>query len=84
MSERGPDPIRDTEEILRAIESGYPPALGTSDIAEELDVERRTADKYLRRLNDEGLVATDKIGKVRAWWLTDKANQVLYKDSSDQ
>jgi Mn-dependent DtxR family transcriptional regulator len=76
--------MRENEEVLRAIDEAYPPALGTTDISEEIGVERRTAENYLKSLEDEGLVATDKIGRVRAWWLTDTGKRALYCESDSE
>jgi DNA-binding MarR family transcriptional regulator len=73
----GPDREATDERILRAIRDAYAPAVGTSEIAEELDVQRQTADRHLRSIADEGFVNTKKIGRVRVWWLSDKGRKLL-------
>lgn len=71
----GPNPQLDDEDVLRAVRDIYGPAVGTSEVADELDVVTRTADKYLRRLADDGLILTRKVGQVRLWWLSPKGRQ---------
>jgi len=73
----GPDREVTDEQFLSAVLQAYSPAVGTSDVAERVGVERQTADKYLRSLADEGLVNTRMIGQVRVWWLSDKGRKVL-------
>jgi len=73
----GPDREATDERILRAIRDAYAPAVGTSEIADELGVERQTADRHLRDLSEEGYVNTKKIGRVRVWWLADKGRKHL-------
>lgn len=77
MPKPGPDREATDERILRAIRDAYPPALGTSDIADELDVQRQTVDKHLRELVDRGLVNTDMVGQSRIWWLSDAGKREL-------
>lgn len=81
-----PGPSRDVEdeEVLRAISDAYPPVLGTSDVAERIGVRRQTADKYLRRLWEEGDVESRLIGQVRVWWLTDQGKKRLDPGSNDE
>jgi predicted transcriptional regulator len=77
----GPDPSISDEEVLRAIRDLYGPAVGTSEVANRLDVVTQTADKYLRRLHEEGLINTRKIGRVRVWWLSDDGEKQLTNHS---
>lgn len=67
----GPDPTVSDEEILRAIILAYPPALGTSDIAEEIGISRQATDRHLGRLEEEGLLESKKVGPSTIWWTTD-------------
>lgn len=67
----GPDRTASDEAILKAIHQIYGPAVGTSEIAEEVGVARQTADKHLRDMADRGLVNTRMVGQVRVWWLSD-------------
>jgi Mn-dependent DtxR family transcriptional regulator len=73
----GPDPQHGDLEVLRAVSDTYGPAVGTSEVAEHLDVKTQTAAKYLNRLSDAGLVHTRKIGRVRVWWLSDRGQREL-------
>jgi len=73
----GPDREATDERILRAIRDAYPPAVGTSDIADELGVSRQAVDRHLRELVDKGYVNTSKIGRSRAWWLSDEGRKKL-------
>jgi len=73
----GPDREATDERILRVIRDAYAPAVGTSEIAEELDVERQTVDKHLRNLSEDGYVNTKMIGQVRVWWLSDAGRKLL-------
>lgn len=77
----GPDREATDERILKAIRDAYPPAVGTSDIAEEIGVSRQTVDRHLRDLVEEGYVNTSKIGRVRAWWLSDEGRKILAEQS---
>lgn len=73
----GPDREATDERILQAIRDAYAPAVGTSEIAEELNVERQTVDRHLRNLAEDGYVNTKKIGQVRVWWLADEGRKRL-------
>jgi predicted transcriptional regulator len=77
MAKPGPERVATTEKLLMAIRDAYPPALGTSDIAESLGVKRQTVDKHLRSIAEEGLVDTDMVGQSRIWWLTDDGRKWL-------
>lgn len=80
VTKRGPPPEGDKADYLRAIRDAYPPALGTSDVADKIGVSRQTADRHLRNLVEEGLLATDMVGTVRVWWLTDDGRAFLDPD----
>lgn len=70
--ERGRFAPKYTEgEVLAAVRK-YEPA-ATSEIADELGIKRPSADYRLRQLEDEGKVASKKIGASLAWTLTTEA-----------
>ena len=71
----GPERKVSDGELLVAIRNQYGPAAGTSEVADRVGVQRQTADKYLRDLEDRGLVNTRKIGQVRVWWLSDEGER---------
>ncbi|NHN63685.1 winged helix-turn-helix transcriptional regulator [Haloarcula sp. JP-Z28] len=73
----GPDPTADRESILEALVLAYSPVLGTSDIAERTGVSRQAVDQRLRRMEEDGLVDTRKIGRARVWWITNKGRTYL-------
>lgn len=77
MTKSGPDREATDEKIMRAIREHYAPAVGTSDIAEQVGVTRQTIDLHLRDMWDEGLVDSKKVGQSRIWWLTSRGNREL-------
>ena len=81
MTEKpGPNPTADRKSILEALVLAYPPVLGTSEIAEKTGVSRQAADQRLRRMADDGLIDTRKIGRSRVWWITNKGQRYLDPD----
>ena len=85
MTEKpGPDPTADRKSILKVLALAYSPVLGTSDIAEKTGVSRQAADQRLRRMADDGLVDTRKIGRSRVWWITSRGKAYLDPDSESE
>ena len=80
----GPGPAVTPTEFLRALRDAYPPALGTTDIAERVDQSQQTAHKHLSRLEDQDppLVESMLVGRARIWWLTDAGRRKLADQSS--
>lgn len=76
----GPSPTADRTSILEALALAYPPVLGTSDIADRTGVSRQAADQRLRRMVEDNLVDTRKIGRVRVWWITNRGRAYLDED----
>lgn len=64
----------DDREYLEAVAEHEP--AGTSEIAETLGVTRQTADRRLRKLAEDGAVASKEIGNSLAWMLPDDAEVV--------
>lgn len=56
-------------EFLEAVADREP--AGTAEIAEVVGVTRQNADQRLRQLEDDGKVASKKIGNSLAWRLAD-------------
>jgi predicted transcriptional regulator len=77
----GPDRTATDERILKAIRDAYSPAVGTTEVAERVGVERQTVDKHLRNLADDGLIETRMIGRVRVWWLSTEGKRFLDEHS---
>ena len=83
MGKPGPNPTVEPEEILRTLKLAYPPALGTSDIAEEIGISNQATQRHLKRLKDEGYVDTRKIGRARMWWITNEGERHIDNQSSE-
>jgi len=81
MANPGPDRQATNKQILREVRNHYSPAVGASEVAERVEVSRQTVDRHLRNLEEEGLVNTRKIGRVRVWWLSDDGKLFLDKKS---
>jgi len=68
------------EDILRAIEEHYAPAVGVTDIAEELSVTRQAVYERLTSLHDDGLVEKYKVSRDTVWYLSNAGRRYLEKD----
>ena len=68
------------KEILKFFEDADDPILGTGDVAELLDFSKRGARERLYKLTDKGLIDYRKIGRVPAFWITDKGRAYLEGD----
>ena len=64
--EQAPNEQYPNSAFLEAIEAGNK---GTSDIADAVGCKRRTADYRLRKLQKEGKVTGEKIGRSLVWSL---------------
>ena len=83
MTERpGPSPSVSDEALIRAVLEAYPPALGTPDIAEKVDLSGEATRRHLSRLEENGYLETDKLGSVRVWWVTPAGRAYLSDDAS--
>lgn len=58
------------EEYIDAVHEHEP--AGTKEVADTVGVARQSADYRLRQLEDQGLVASKKIGNSLAWSVTDE------------
>jgi DNA-binding MarR family transcriptional regulator len=65
------------QEILSAISEHYSPAVGTSDIADDVGVSRQAADRRLRSLQEDGLVEKYSAGRSIVWYLTDAGERYV-------
>jgi len=84
MAERpGPDKTVADEAFLRSIRNDYRPVRGTVGIANDIGMTQQGATQRLRKLEADGLVNTDKIGRSRIWWLTDAGRRYLSESESD-
>mgnify|MGYP003851772347 FL=1 len=78
MTDRpGPNPSVSDEALIRAVLEAYPPALGTSNVADKVELSSEATRRHLKRLEEEGYLSTDKLGSVRVWWVTDDGRGYL-------
>lgn len=68
------------KEILQYFEDSEDPVLGTGDIADFLDFSDKGARKRLHKMAENGLLDNRKLGRVPAWWITDKGRAYLRGD----
>ena len=80
MGKPGPDRKVTDVDVLTAIMTHYAPAVGTSDVADEVGISRQAVDKYLWDLEEDGLIRTRRVGQARVWWLTDDGKEWLYEN----
>ncbi|WP_415383557.1 winged helix-turn-helix transcriptional regulator [Halosimplex sp. TS25] len=85
MSDSGGRPQSVTDEdILRYFRESGEHVLTTSEVADGVDVSRRTALRRLARLADEGAVRRKDVGDRSAvWWLPDSADEPAPTSSDD-
>jgi predicted transcriptional regulator len=67
--EKAPNEQYPDNDFLKAIKEGN---RGTSDIAEAVGCKRRTADYRLRKLEEDGKITGEKIGRSLVWSLPDE------------
>ncbi|MFD2655332.1 hypothetical protein ACFSUP_04355 [Gracilibacillus thailandensis] len=65
------------KDILQFFIDAEDPVLGTGDIADFLDFSNRGARERLYKLSDKGLVDYRKLGRVPAWWITERGRAYL-------
>lgn len=68
------------EEILTAIDDHRAPAVGVTDIADELPVTRQAIYERLVILAEDGLVEKYKVSRDTVWYLTPAGKRFLNKD----
>jgi predicted transcriptional regulator len=66
-----PDEQR-AKRVVSIIVAAEKPVLGTNEIAERFDISQQAMTRHLNNMCDAGLLRTDKIGRVRVWWPTEK------------
>lgn len=65
------------EAILKRLKDLEHPCVVAKEVAESLDITEPGMYKRLRKLQNEGLVGTRKLGQARAWWLTEEGEAYL-------
>ena len=73
----GRKPTVSDEEILSILVTSDDPVLAATEVSESLSIGQTGTYRRLRRLEEEGLVASKKIGQGRAWWVTDDGRVVV-------
>jgi predicted transcriptional regulator len=69
-------------DYLKVMNRAYKPALPTTEIADEVGISQPAASKHLKRIQEEGLVDSDKVGQARIWWITDTGKRYLSSHES--
>lgn len=64
-------------EVLAVIDEHFAPAVGTADIADEVDVSRQAVDRRLRQLQEDGLVEKYLVARDVVWYLTPAGQRYL-------
>lgn len=63
--------------ILRVFEEHSDLILSTREVAERLPISRRGTHPRLLELEDRGLLDSKKVGRSKAYWLTDAGREYL-------
>jgi len=73
MASRGPEAHVTGEKLLRKIREHDHPFVTSSEMAEELGVQRQTAYKHLERMSEHGTLEKKKVGGSAAiYWLPER------------
>jgi len=63
-------------DMLRYVRDCDAPVVGTSEIADEFGYSTATgARKRLQKMEEQGYLASKKLGRVPAWWITDAGRE---------
>jgi len=71
-----PDVVEDLD-VLELLEWCEDPVMSAPELAEETRIGDRGMYKKLRRMQDDGLVDSKKMGRARVWWITDLGREEL-------
>lgn len=63
--------------IIRIIVANEKPVMGTNEIAEHFDISQQAMTRHLNRMHEKDALNTEKIGRVRVWWPTEKGLSYL-------
>ncbi|MEF8843025.1 MAG: winged helix-turn-helix domain-containing protein [Haloarculaceae archaeon] len=75
-------PANSDEVFLEAVTAREP--AGTTEIAEAIGVTRQNADQRLRQLEDEGKIASKRIGNSLVWSLAEGHRVVHHVDPDEE
>lgn len=65
----------DDSEILKVFITGEDPVYSAAQVSSQINIGKNATDKRLRTLEDQGFLASKKIGPGRAWWITDQGTE---------
>jgi len=63
--------------IISIIVADEKPVMGTNEIAERFDISQQAMTHHLNNMVDDGALRSEKIGRVRVWWPTEKGLSYL-------
>jgi len=75
----GRSPVVTDEEILRVLRDMTDPVSTSSELADELPINRAGVYKRLTQLEKDGYVDGKKIGPGKAYWITEKGSDYINK-----
>lgn len=68
-SRRGPKPQVSDDELLKVFENSVDPVLTASELAEHVSIERRSVYDRLRKLEEDSVLESKKVGgRTTVWW----------------
>jgi predicted transcriptional regulator len=76
----GRNPVISDKQILRPFVTSNEPVLTAPEIAKKLPISKTGVYKRLRNLDENGLVNSKKIGRGKAWWITEDGEDLLKDD----
>jgi DNA-binding PadR family transcriptional regulator len=71
-----PDVVEDLD-VLELLDSSDDPVMSAPELAEQTRIGDRGMYKKLRRMQDDGLVDSKKVGRARVWWMTEEGENYL-------
>lgn len=83
VTKRGPDPEVTELDILREIRLAYAPVSTPKELADKLGISNTAISNKLKRMQEDGLVETQRVGRSRVYWLTDKGKAHLDSRGSE-
>ncbi|WP_232700555.1 hypothetical protein [Halobacterium wangiae] len=73
----GRKPTIDDEDILYRVVISSGPVVSTTEIVRAFNLTYQGMHSRLQSMAEEGLLDTKKIGRARAWWITDAGKNKL-------
>lgn len=73
----GRNPVITDKQILRHFVKSNDPVTTAPELAEKLPISKTGVYKRLRNLDEKGLINSKKIGRGKAWWITEDGEDFL-------